>query len=268
MFAISRILAALATLFVFASVASANETYTVKPGNNLIWIAKQVGVSWQAMLLANEEDLKQKYERICGNLSDEFRNRTENKGRLKGGKYFCNDNYMRAYGNTLQPGWTLEIPAAIAPATVEKTVSEIKGDRIALVIDDTGSMSNKREETANFYLAAIKKFEKKIVGVWLYANGKVRKYEAGGVKFSTRGNYENTFGALEEAAKEKPDAIILVTDEPGDDWNWGRVNVLPRVVAHCLPDYGTATCRENLQRLVKETRGRYIEGFSVPTAAR
>lgn len=235
--------------------SSSPKTYKVKKGQFLKWIAQQQNVSWEAMLLANESFLANKYKEVCDDLSGNFRRRDSNRGSRKGGLYYCNDNYVRPYGNTLRPGWTLNIPSESSPTSINQTVSEIKGDKIALVIDDTGSMNDDRQQVSEFYLAAIRQYGKHLSGVWLYSNGRVRKYEAGGVHFYTSGDRENTFGALREAAKEKPDAIILVTDEPGDDWQWGEVHNLPPVIGHCLDQ---SFCAENLQRLARETHGRYV----------
>ncbi len=266
---ISAILTALAVIVLTFGSANAGETeYRVRRGDNLIAIAKAHQVDWQSMLYANEDYLKQKYEEVCGLLSERFRQRTGNPGRAKGGQMYCNDRYNRPYGNTLRPGWRLAIPTSTAPAAVEQIVSNIKGERIALVIDDTGSMGDKRQETALFYLAALRKFDKKIAGLYLFAGHEVRKYEAGGVKtltdiqkmMETRGSRENTHQALREAATERPDTIILVSDEPGDDWSWDEVSKLPPVIAHCLPSLA-GDCRPNLQRLARVTRGQYVEGF-------
>ena len=276
---LKRFAATLIALVAFTTLGLAADNYVVRKGNNLIWIAGQHNVGWQAMLLANEQYLQTKYEKVCGKLSDAFRHRTTNKGALKGGKYYCNDGMRRSYGNTLQPGWTLAIPTSISPASVERTVSEIKGERIAVVIDNTGSMDNKRRETANFYLATLKKFGKKLTGVWLFADGSVDKYEAGDVVRLTSalnkpfGGDENTLDGMTKAAASKPDAIILVTDEKGDDWgNWNGVKSLPPVIAHCLPlppnSRHLVGCEQTLSRLASETGGKYIFGLSEPTASR
>lgn len=237
------------------------KTHRVKRGQFLRWIADEHNVGWEAMLLVNEGFLKTKYEEVCGDLSSGFRNRKGDRGRSKGGQFYCNDRYNRPYSNTLRPGWELIVPAATASLNVEAVVADIKGDKIALVIDDTGSMTDDRQKVGTFYLAAFRKYQKQLAGVWLYAEGKVRKYKGGGVEFLTDGDTENTFGALTAAAREKPDMIVLVTDEPGDDWQWDKVSDLPPVIAHCLPDQGEILCRENLQHLAQKTRGQYVEGI-------
>lgn len=235
--------------------------HVVKRGQYLQWIASRYDVGWEAMLLANEDFLRERYGEVCNRLSQKFRNRQRDRGTRKGGLYYCNDQFNRPYGNTLRPGWRLAVPAATAPAQIDDVVADMKGNRIALVIDDTGSMSDDLEKVGEFYLAALRKYKKQLVGVWLYADGQVRKYEAGGVRFFAEGQLENTFGALSEAAREKPDIIVLVTDEQGDDWRWPLVGRLPPVVAHCLRDRQENLCQDNLQRLAKQTQGRYVPGI-------
>lgn len=235
--------------------------HIVRRGEFLRLIASRYNVGWEAMLLANERFLQTKYQEVCSDLSRNFRNRRQDRGTRKGGQYYCNDRYNRPYGNTLRPGWRLAIPEKTAPTAIAEIVSKIKGDKIALVIDDTGSMSDDRQKVSEFYLAALRQYNKRIVGVWLYADNQVRKYEDGGIRLLTEGSYENTFGALTIAAREKPDAIILVTDEPGDDWQWSEVSSLPPVIGHCLPDSGTEGCRETIQRLATETRGQFVLGI-------
>lgn len=235
--------------------------HEVKSGEWLRLIADNYGIGWEAILLTNEGFLKKKYEEICPNFSTKIR---EKKGR-KG--LFCNDEYRRPYGNTLMPGWILKIPPKKAPDKISHAVERIHGKRVALVIDDTGSMSQDRNVVSQYYLAAIRSQNKKIVGVWLYSDGRIRKYEANGVlDLNTHGRFENTHGALKAAATERPDGIILVTDEPGDDWKWSQVKQLPPVVAHCLKETSSNagnhstgyTCRSNLQKLAKITKGQYL----------
>ena len=260
-----RKIAMLAVLLIMCQTVAgfaANKVHMVRRGQFLQWIAGQHNVSWPAMLLANESFLQTKYNEVCGDLSNNFRHRKGDRGTHKGGLFYCNDRFVRPYGNTLRPGWNLVVPTEVAPASIGALVAQIKGDKIALVIDDTGSMNDDRQRVSQFYLAAIRQYGKRLTGVWLYADGQVRRYEAGGVRFITNGNIENTFGALTEAVKSKPDAIVLVTDEPGDDWNWNALTGMPPVVAHCLPDQGQAFCQQNLQRLAQETHGRYITGVN------
>lgn len=264
-------------VFAFCGTVALSAEYVVQKGNNLSWIAAQHGVAREAMIMANEAYLQEKYDRICSKRSPEFRNRTENKGALKGGLHFCNDRFYRAFANTLVPGMTLAIPEATAPVSIEQTVSAIKGNKVALVIDDTGSMSNKRLQIANYYLAALHG-QQKIQAVYLYADGKVRRVEAAGVRdigsvLVTSGDFENTYQALQEAAKENPDAIILLTDESGDDWprHLNEMRSLPTVVAHCLPlDNGIIDCRKTLTDLVRIVgkNSMYVEGLDALTARR
>jgi hypothetical protein len=235
-------------------------THLVRRGQFLRYVAYKHDVAAEAMLLVNEDFLEKKYREVCGDLSRSFRTRRHDRGARKGGLYYCNDRFVRPYGNTLRPGWRLSIPTGSAPAKISTVIGNIKGNSVALVIDDTGSMGNDRQKVGEFYLAALRQYKKHLAGVWLYTDGRVRKYEAGNVRFLTSGGFENTFGALREAAREKPDAIVLVTDEPGDDWQWDEVKNLPPVFAHCLPERGRYLCEKNLLRLKDETGGQYIAG--------
>src|SRR3989344_6483411 len=138
----TRSVVALFALIASVTVGFTADTYTVKRGNNLDWIAKQNNVAREAMIIANEKYLQTQYNLICSKRSEKFRNRSVNKGALKGGLHFCNDRFYRAFANTLKPGMKLTIPVAVAPAAIEQTVTDIRGNKITLVIDDTGSMSN------------------------------------------------------------------------------------------------------------------------------
>lgn len=231
------------------------KTHIVQEGEFLISIAEKYSVNWEAMLYANETFLQKMYEEICVRYSEKYRNNPGRRG------LFCNDRFRRPYGNTLLPGWKLTVPAQSAPQNIEQVVSKIEGDRVALVIDDTGSMTNDRQRVSQFYMAALRQYNKQLAGVWLFTDGHVRRYQHGEVIFLTSGQFENTYHALTEAAKIQPDAIVLVTDEPGDDWDWLKVPNLPPVVAHCLKDEGYYPCETNLKRLAQATKGQYVDGI-------
>lgn len=271
---IARMLMALA-LVAFALTAKAEESvHLVKKGQHLTWIAKKNNVGREAMILANEAQLAAAYDKYCGKLSQEFRTRAKNEGKNKGGLYYCNDTYRRSYANTLRPGMRLIIPQDTAPASVEDVVSKIRGERIAVVIDETGSTDNKRRMIGQYYLAALRQKARSITGIYLFSGpGRVRKIDAVGVTdlanaMHNRGGTENTHEALRSAALDKPDAIILVTDEQGDDWDWSIVRSLPSVYAHCLPDPKYPSCEANLRRLADQTGGSYSHGLPIPSARR
>lgn len=234
-----------------------HQSYTVVKGDFLKKIADDHNVAWEAVLLLNEDDLKVKYEDTCSTKSQKYRANPKRRG------LFCNDRFNRPYGNTLMPGWELKIPTTVAPTKIEATVASIAGNRVALVIDDTGSLGNDRTVVSEWYLAACRKSGKQIIGVWVYSDGEVRHYnDAAGVELRTVGGLENTYGALKIAASEKPDSIVLVTDEPGDDWgDWSGVSSLPPVVAHCLLDPMAMSCEPNLKRLANATRGQFVVGL-------
>lgn len=243
-----------------AEAAETNQvstTHRVRRGEVLTTIATHYKIDIASMMLANETYLRDKYTDVCGELSKSFRTRKRDRGTRGGGLFYCNDRLRRPYGNTLQPGWMLVVPADTAPTSVKDAIAKITGNRIAIVIDDTGSMNDDREKVSQFYLAALRQYGKRLTHVWLYSDGRVRRYEGGNVSFLTSGGRENTYGALRAAAAEKPDAIVLVTDEQGDDWDWAGVKSLPPVIAHCL----SWECEVNLQRLKQETRGQYLTGL-------
>lgn len=250
-----------------ASLASTAKKYKVVRHDDLHKIADRYGVTFLAMATQNSDYLRGKYEGACGHLSERYRN-TSAKGHVgprrnqRRGTY-CNDRYARAYLNTLQPGWEVEIPENTAPASINSAVQQIAGNRIALVIDRTDSMSNDREQVAAYYHAAIQKYSKQLVGVWLYSDNEVQMiHPSGNIDFATWGSTENTHAALKAAAAEKPDAIILITDEPGDDWHWSEISTatMPPVIAHCIVE-GSPTCQNNLQHLKQVTGGQYMEGL-------
>ncbi len=235
---------------------SAKKTYEVEHADYLIKIAETQKVSWEEILLLNETFLKEKYDKVCAHKSAKYKNRK--KG------HYCNERFARPYGNTLQAGWILTMPSAEqAPTKIAEAIRESTGSRIAIVVDDTGSMQDNRHEVAAFYASAVKAYGKSLVGVWLYADGKVRRYvDSGSVQFLNQGGHENTWGALREAAKEHPDTIVLVTDEPGDDWPQSfQKGDVPPVIAHCLSEYGGhISCRSTLTHLVSIVGGKYVEG--------
>lgn len=232
--------------------------HVVSRGEFLNYIADNYRVHRATMLLANEEYLKAEYDRICGDKPSAYRNNPRRRG------LFCNDQYRRPYGNTLVPGMRLLIPIASAPLQIQEVVAKSTGQEVALVIDETGSMGNDIATVSNFYSAALYDQEKELIGIWLYSDGQIRKVDPAGFveDYNPGGQRENTYGALKAAADVNPDTIVLVTDEPGDDWpwlwRWGRPLFLPKVVATCLPDQGSFLCEDSLKRLAAKTGGEYV----------
>lgn len=209
------------------AVPSEPQQYAVVKGDNLHRIAERYGLWWEEILLANETYLQGQYDQVCGTLSEGYRTRRQG--------YFCNDRFNRPYGNTLKPGWMLSIPSETSTPEITRIVQNTVGSSIAIVIDDTGSMDDDRQEAGELYLAAVRQAGKKLTGIWLYADGEVRRYRNGNVEFRATGGFENTYGALKTAAESKPDTIILITDERGDDWPDDPSEMhLPNVVVHCL----------------------------------
>ncbi|MBX4204955.1 MAG: LysM peptidoglycan-binding domain-containing protein [Candidatus Doudnabacteria bacterium] len=233
--------------------------HVVRRGEFLKSIAPQYrNVSWESILLANEPYLKGKYLETCEPFSASYTNNSRRRG------LFCNDRFHRPYGNTLKPGWTLAIPAGTAPQDVEQTVKDYtdSGDDVSIVIDDSGSMAEDRRTVAQFYLAALQKHGRNIEAVYLYVDGSVRRLEVPKdieSEMHTSGNIENTYEALRTAAGDRPDKIILITDEPGDDWpaDFGGMK-LPPVIATCLADHGYHACESTLMKVAKVTHGKYV----------
>ncbi|MBI4433634.1 hypothetical protein HY632_02595 [Candidatus Uhrbacteria bacterium] len=233
-------------------------THVVKKDEFLRNIAPQyVNVGWEDVFLANMEFLQGEYDRVCSRKSSRYRNNPKRRGT------FCNDRYKRPYANTLLPGWKLIVPLGKAPPEIDAVVGRTEGKRVALVVDTTGSMANDQRIVALFYSAALRKHGRQLTGVWLYGDGHVQRLDPDGfLRFSSYGGQlENTHGALKAATESQPDLIVLVTDEPGDDWVWpGPLSSmgLPKVIATCLSEDGDYLCEGNLQRLVKETGGEYV----------
>lgn len=221
---------------------------------NLI-ATKYTNVGGPEIVLANEEFLKAKYEEVCDDLSARYRKNSRRHGT------FCNDRYNRPYQNTLLPGWQLRIPGGKAPRSIEQAIVNMgNGKTVALVIDDTGSIQNDRLAVATFYTAALHKYGKSLKSICLYNGAEPRCISPEAnleYAMKTSGGYENTHRALNKAAESNPDAIILITDERGEDWNWNNIK-LPPVIGTCIPDQDLVACEENLRRLAKMTNGQYV----------
>lgn len=245
-----------------AAAAPAGSTqYVVQKGDYIVKIGADLGVPWESIFLANEQALSDRAEARCGKLSPGYTNSRKRKG------HYCNErltfNGKEMVGpNSLQPGDALVIPSAVAsaaPTNITSAVDSIKGDSVVLVIDDTGSMSEDRRTVSTWYMAQIAGRGKRVVKVILYADGYVRELDPKGqIDMNTTGNMENTRSALETAASYKPDAIVLVTDEPGDDWNgFSGIESLPPVVAHSLD----STSNANLREVARRTGGTFVSGI-------
>ena len=228
--------------------------HNIVRGDWINTIAPKYGVSAELVVLANRDFLTVKYDETCASVPAGKRNRPGRKG------LFCNDRYRRPYANTLRPSWTLCIPSQNVPMVVEQVVASMPGHKVALVIDDTGSMSDDRKAVATFYAQALERYGRNIVGIFLYADGHVNRVTAVG-EAQVQGDFENAFEALRTAVEEVgPDLIYLVTDEPGDDWPARLDNLgFPTIVATCLPNAdGHFECEQPLKRLASATGGKYV----------
>lgn len=235
--------------------------YAVKPGEYIITIAAAQGVPWESIVIANESMLKANTARYCASKSDTYKNRRGRRGHFCNYRVYDQNGQPLVFANTLMPGDVLQIPSRTAPAQIQQAITNVKGNNIVVVIDDTGSMMNDRERVAAWYMQAVRNSGKQIAKVLLYADGFVRVLEAGEVNFQTAGGYENTRAALERAAAYNPDAIVLVTDEPGDDWNnFWNLHLLPPVIAHSLDPSADA----NLAKVARITRGQLLTSHAGP----
>lgn len=252
-----------------AATEAPSAEYKVKKGEFLIKIAKRAGVPWQAVMLINEQDLLARADERCSKLSEKYVEGKTRRGKTRRG-YYCNEalkyrGKQIAFANSLKPGDTLRLPSAPTPTTISDAVQHIAGKNVVIVIDDSGSMGDTREQVGAWYAKEIEDAGKDITKVVLYADGQVRTYESGGgIEFLTTGNFENTRNALTVAKGLNPDAIVLISDEPGDDWgNWDLTG-FPPIVAHSLD----AAADENLRRAANLTRGQFLGAGSSPIATR
>lgn len=240
------------------------KAYTVEKGDFLVKIGAEQGVPWEAIYLENEAEIAARAEERCSKLSKRY---TENR-RRKG--HYCNElltlnGKSMVAPNSLQPGDELRLPLITVPEQVSQAVASIRGDEIVIVIDDTGSMTEDRQTVSSWYLAEVVKSGKRVTKVILYADGYTRELDPhGSLDLRTTGDVENTRSALEAAARYNPDAIVLVSDEPGDDWNGFRGLTLPPVVAHSLD----ASADVNLREVARVTGGTFVAGSVQGVASR
>ncbi len=227
--------------------------HTVVQGDSIIGtIAPAYGVQWQAIALVNEQQLANVNAERCGKLSKRYTQNARRRG------HYCKslmvDGRQMMDLNSLQPGDTLRIPLTTHPV-VDEVIASIPGSSIAIVIDDTGSMMNDRAQVSAWYMRSAQELGKSLTTVILYADGHVREFSnTGGVTFTTTGNMENTRHALEVAASSNPSAIVLVSDEPGDDWNEFEGLNLPPVYAHSLDGIS----HENLRHVAELSGGAFM----------
>lgn len=240
--------------------------YEVKRGEFIISIAIKLGVPWESIMVANEKDLAQRAAERCAKLPESYRKKPGRRG------HYCNElvtigGKPMVAPNSLQPGDVLQIPSITAPVAIQKAIENAKGDRIVVVIDETGSMAgddgvDDRERVSSWYLQAVRNSGKQIVKVILFAEGHIRELESTGWNIQPRGGYENTRAALERAATHRPDAIVLLTDEPGQDWRGFQNLNLPPVIAHSLHSSADA----NLAYVARLTGGAFLRSHTGPIA--
>lgn len=241
------------------------KTHVVRKGDYLVKIGQEIGVPWEAIFLENEAALAERAEERCSKLSDRYTNNSRRRG------HYCNER-LKLNGkpmvapNSLQPGDTLVIPdVQNVPTAVSQAVAAVAGDEIVLVVDDTGSMSEDRQTVSAWYMAEVKNSGKRVTKVILYSDGYVRELDPSGtLELNTLGSIENTRHALETAAGYHPDAVVLVSDEPGDDWNGFRGLKLPPVVAHSLDQSADA----NLREVARLSGGTFVAGSAQSIAKR
>jgi hypothetical protein len=145
--------------------------------------------------------------------------------------------------------------APVAPAAPAPVVDVLPDSEVVIVIDDTASMDDKRPKVYAWYLAEVKRLGGKVTNVVLFGGAGIRHSRPETVEFKSVGSAENIRAALESANMANPTAkvIILIADEPGDDWGDWKLN-LPPVIAHSLDLDADAA----LEYLAKITKGRFV----------
>ncbi|MBI2474875.1 hypothetical protein HYV69_00390 [Candidatus Uhrbacteria bacterium] len=258
-------------------IANVNETpkesamieHAVKAGEYIISIALQYNVPWESIVLANEETLKANALKYCADKSNMYTHSRDRRGHFCNFMVFDEKGQPLVYANTLMPDDVLKIPSRTAPEEIQNAVDDIRGKRVVVVIDETGSMGgddgvDDRARVSAWYLQAIKNADKEIVRVVMFAEGSLRELDASEMEFQTHGGFENTRHALEHAnTKFHPDAIVLVTDEPGDDWENWRTLHLPPVIAHSLSPISDSQMKE----LANFTNGWFLRSHEGPLAS-
>ncbi len=236
-----------------AQTVSRTEAHVVQSGEFLIKIANDHDVPWEAVAVVNETELARINAERCGLLNERYTKNTRRPG------HYCNETVViggkpMVNLNSLKAGDVLQIPFTTHPV-VDAVIRDIPGQRIAIVIDDTGSMNNDNALVSAWYMRATEELGKELTTVVLYANGHTREFtNVGKVDFRVSGDVENTRNALEVAAASNPDAIVLVSDEPGDDWKGFWFLDLPPVYSHSLE----VEAHDNLRKVSKKTGGQFM----------
>jgi hypothetical protein len=252
------------TSLVRKSAAPQYIEYRVQSGDFLIKIAADHATPWQSVLVLNEGVLADLADERCGKLRGRYTKSKRRKG------YYCNEmlSYQGkriVHANSLKPGDMIRFLKEAAPVSISEAVAAVSGKNIVVVVDDTGSMSDNRQQVTAWYLNVIEKSGKEIRKVILFADGEVRELNAGKVEFQTVGEVENTRAALERAMTYNPDAIVLVSDEPGDDWRGFKDLKLVPVIAHSID----RSADDNLRHVAKLSGGQFVSGVGdVPLARR
>jgi hypothetical protein len=223
--------------------------HEIRRGEYLHKIALKHHVSWEQVLLANETMLKERHNEICDELAK--RPGTGKKRTLLG----CNPASRMPYAGNLKPGWTLTIPQAEPPRTVNDAV-EGAGKRVALVIEDTGS-GDLAKTIAQMYLSALREHGKRLVGVYLISGGNVRLYRRGDVIILSKQTAEDGIEALQMVAHVSPDAIILIASGSHAERPI-ETGGLPPIITHCIPNHLAGECRNGLADLANATGGSFV----------
>src|SRR3990167_8543885 len=150
--------------------APPSEEYIVQNGDSLWMISLSEQVDWLRLAATNRTYLVAMYDVRCTEL-------LERRGGRKHG-WYCNDRRRDAWANSLKPGDRLRIPQPMpieAPPEIAEMIRAVESapEPIAVVVDDTGSMSNDRQVVMDWYLAIASSKNKEVIGVWLYADGNV-----------------------------------------------------------------------------------------------
>lgn len=253
-------------LLALSGVSQASE-YIVQKGDSIEGVARKFDLVPKELFKANEKAL-QEAAATC------------RPSRRSG--YFCNSRRANTtwsmIANTLPLGQKLTIPGGgyvyggsiptINPAmsaAVAEMIADPTKKRVAIIVDETGSMGGNALALLRLYRETVRAHaDKTITGVWLFRDGQVRRVEpdAFEAQYKPQGYVENTYASLLDAQKSNPDILVLITDEPGDDWpaDW-KLKLTSAVIAHCLPEGGRKgefSCRHTLKALPQVL---YFEGM-------
>jgi von Willebrand factor type A domain len=243
--------------------------HVVKKGEFMNAIADRYGVAREGLILTNVEYLITKYQETCPEVS-----------KKKKKSLFCNDRYNKAWANTLLPGWEIQIETSDSSASslgqanakaIDAAVTDLpKNAKLAIVLDVSGSMSDKMNRAAQYVMSVRKQNGGALFGLYVYHETVARIEDINtdeklmlsttriNHKLKGDGGIENTKKALQKAFADGAEHVVVISDEVGDDWgDWSEVKAMPPVTAVCMTRTGN-DCFESFAKLAKYTKGKYV----------